>query len=120
MDNYSIEIKDLWLHAYHGVLPEETRLGQDFEIDLYIDTSAPDLSSDEIENVLSYADVVERVKEIFTAHPYKLIEKAAYELLEGLNIFPTIKYAKVQLKKPNPPIPEKFKYVSVILEKSYT
>ena len=119
MDKYSIEIKALWLYAYHGVFPEETKLGQEFEIDLFIETSAPDLSNDEIQDVLSYADVVERVKEQFTSKSYKLIEKASYEILKGLEIFPSIKYAKVQVKKPNPPVPEKLDYASVILEKYY-
>lgn len=119
MEKYSIEVKELRLYAYHGVFPEENKLGQEFIIDLYIETTAPDLSKDDIQEVLSYADVVERVKEVFTSTPYKLIEKASFEVLRGLDIFPSVQYAKVQIKKPNPPIPEKLSYASVILDKQF-
>ncbi|MDH5560911.1 MAG: dihydroneopterin aldolase [Deltaproteobacteria bacterium] len=118
--DYFIEINGLKLYGYHGVFEEENRLGQEFEINLLIKID-PDNKGDfdHPETVVSYAEVITQVKEIFSRSCYKLLEKLAQSILRGLESFPQIQYAKITLRKPSPPIPEHLDSVGVIMDFHY-
>ena len=57
-----IRIDDIKIYAYHGVLPEEKRDGQDFlvsaELELDLKTSG---TSDKLESTVNYADVTKLI-----------------------------------------------------------
>ena len=117
---YDIYISGLRLFAYHGVFPEENKLGQEFKIDLLLTVLKPkNLGDDHLKNVLSYWNVIELVKELFIGKTFKLLETAAQNILEELRRFPQIQRARIRLKKLTPPIPVTVDYVGVILEKEY-
>jgi 7,8-dihydroneopterin aldolase/epimerase/oxygenase len=117
---YQIQIRRLRLYAYHGVHPEENKLGQEFEIDLTLTVTCPDeLLNDRLDQVLSYWDAMRTVKSTFTGKTFKLLEKAAESILESLGRYPQIRQARIQLKKMTPPIPVSVEYVGVIMEKVY-
>ncbi len=117
---YEIEIKGLRLFAYHGVFPEENKLGQEFKIDLFLKVVRTTPGTvDNLKKVLSYWDVIELVKALFTGKTFKLLETAAHTILEELAQFPQIKYAKIHLKKLTPPIPVTVDYVGVVFTKEY-
>jgi dihydroneopterin aldolase len=117
---YKIDIRGLRLFAYHGVFPEENKLGQEFKIDLLINVIRTKTSNDDnLKNVLSYWNVIQLVKEHFIGKTFKLLETAAQSILEELKRFPQIQYAQISLKKLTPPIPVAVDYVGVILEKEY-
>lgn len=117
---YQINIDGFRLYAYHGVYPEENKLGQTFEIDLLLTVSQPsDMNADELSNVISYWEVMQTVESVFTKTVYKLIETAAHAILESLTAYPEIRHAKVQVKKVAPPIPASVKAVGVIFEREY-
>lgn len=117
---YKIDIRGLRLFAYHGVLPEENKLGQEFKIDLLINvirTAPPD--DDNLKSVLSYWNVIQLIKDHFIGKTFKLLETAAQSILDELKRYPQIQYARISLKKLTPPIPVAVDYVGVILEKEY-
>ena len=117
---YNIDISGLRLFAYHGVFPEENKLGQEFKIDLLLTVLKPkNLGDDQLKNVLSYWNVIELVKQLFIGKTFKLLETAAQNILEELQRFPQIQHARISLKKLTPPIPVTVDYVGVILEKEY-
>ena len=117
---YKIEISGLRLFAYHGVFPEENKLGQEFKIDLILNVIRSDTNGDDdLKSVLSYWNVIELVKKLFIGKTFKLLETAAQNILEELQRFPQIQYAQINLKKLTPPIPVTIDYVGVILEKEY-
>lgn len=116
---YKINVKGLRLYAYHGVHPEENRLGQEFEIDLVLSVVRPATMDDQLENVLSYWDAMKTIKEVFTGKTFKLLENAAFTILESLAQYPQITHAEINLKKLTPPIPVTVDFVGVIMEKSY-
>ena len=63
-----IFITGLALHAYHGVMPHEARVGQTFTIDLVLDIDLADAArSDKVVDTVSYDKVVECASEAFTA-----------------------------------------------------
>ncbi len=119
LEAYKINVKGLRLFAYHGVHPEENKLGQEFEIDLILSVVRPATKDDKLDQVLSYWDAMKTVKEVFTGKTFKLLENAAQTILESLSEYPQIKHAEINLKKLTPPIPVSVDFVGVIMEKTY-
>ncbi|KXZ44770.1 hypothetical protein GPECTOR_62g885 [Gonium pectorale] len=72
-------------HGRHGVLPEETRLGQTFLVDarLRVDTARAG-ASDALENTVSYADVYGDIKAVVEGPPCKLLEAVAHRAAESV------------------------------------
>lgn len=113
-------IKGLKIFAYHGVNPEETENGQEFELDvtMYADLSKA-RKSDNLDDTINYAAARKIINAAMTERPYKLIERAAEvvatALLDGLD---KLLKVDVTLKKPNAPMSAVFDYVSVKITKS--
>ena len=101
-----ILLNNLGFYGFHGVMPEENKLGQRFFIDL---TCGIDLSesgrTDSLENTVSYADIYEVVKTAFEERRFKLIEALAQHVIDRLfTAFPTLNWVKVMVRKPSAPI----------------
>ena len=80
-----IFLKGLAMHAHHGVLPHEGRVGQRFVIDLElsVDLGAA-AASDRLADTVSYAAVAEEAQRSFTATKFKLVEAAAGAVAQAL------------------------------------
>ncbi|EAD2801056.1 dihydroneopterin aldolase [Listeria monocytogenes] len=114
-----IYLNELVFYGYHGVLAEETKLGQTFRVSLILGFSTKKAGvSDSVDDTVSYAEVYETVKEIVEGTPFKLIEalaeKIATEVLTG---YPLLEEVTVKLIKPNPPIPGHYDSVAVEIER---
>jgi dihydroneopterin aldolase len=115
----SIFIKGLSLHAYHGVMAHEAKVGQSFSIDmsLEIDLSAA-ARSDKVMDTVSYDKVVECAREAFGAQRFRLIEAAAGRVAEAvLTAFPRVNAIEVTIHKPHAPIAATFSDVGVTLKR---
>lgn len=110
-----IYMNELDFYGYHGVLPEENRLGQAFQISLTLGLSTKQAGqSDDVADTVSYADVYETVKEITEKKRFKLIEALAENIAHTvLADYPLIKEVIVKVIKPNPPIAGHFHSVAV-------
>ena len=112
-----IFINGLALHAYHGVMAHEAKVGQTFTIDLElaIDLSAA-AHSDKVADTVSYDKVVECASEAFSARRFRLIETAAGGVAEAvLARFPLVQSVRVTIHKPHAPIAATFSDVGVAL-----
>ncbi|EAC2500441.1 dihydroneopterin aldolase [Listeria monocytogenes] len=114
-----IYLNELVFYGYHGVLAEETKLGQTFRVSLILGLSTKKAGiSDSVDDTVSYAEVYKTVKEIVEGTPFKLIEalaeKIATEVLTG---YPLLEEVTVKLIKPNPPIPGHYDSVAVEIER---
>lgn len=101
-----IHIKNLEVFANHGVLPEETALGQKFILSLtmYTDTRKAG-KSDNLEDSTHYGWVSKFMTEYTKTHPCKLIEAAAEQLAEAVLLrYPLLKGVTLEIKKPWAPI----------------
>lgn len=110
-----ILIRDLKIFAYHGVLDKEKENGQYFilDVDAYADISKP-CGSDNVEDTVNYALMIERITEIFTSQKDDLIERAAQRVADGLlGEFGMITEIRILLKKPDAPIDADFGWVGV-------
>ncbi len=100
-----IIIDDIACYAYHGVLPEEKELGQEFEVNLELGTDFTGIRDDQIEEAVDYRQAVELVKEIVCGNPCRLLETLAEIIAHRLLQLPGIVEVEVEVRKPNPPIP---------------
>ena len=87
-----IFINGLSLHAYHGVMAHEAKVGQTFSIDLDLDIDLSDAArSDKVADTVSYDKVVECASEAFSAQRFRLIEAAAGRVADAvLAAFPRV------------------------------
>ncbi|MHC0039288.1 dihydroneopterin aldolase [Pseudoneobacillus sp. C159] len=110
-----ITVNGMTFFGYHGVFPEETKLGQRFIVDLevYCDLMEAGLS-DDLHHSVNYAELYFTTKEIVQGEPFKLIEAVAENIASTvLERFPLVQEVKVVVIKPDPPIPGHYKSVSV-------
>lgn len=101
--------------GYHGVFPEETKLGQRFFIDveLYLDLE-PAGRSDDLNLTVNYAEAYGKVKEIAEGKPFKLIEALAEQVASVLlQTYTSIYEIAVRVTKPHPPFETHFDGVTV-------
>jgi dihydroneopterin aldolase len=110
-------IHGLSLHAYHGVMAHEAKVGQTFTLDLElaIDLTAA-ARSDKVVDTVSYDKVVDCVSEAFCAQRFRLIEAAAGRVADAvLTAFPRVTSIMVTIHKPHAPIAATFNDVGVTL-----
>ena len=113
----AIFITGLLIHAHHGVMPHEEKVGQRFVIDLELATDLAQAAvSDKVVDTVSYASIVEAVTRAFTARSYRLVEAAAGAVAdEVLSTFPRITSVRVTVHKPHAPIAAIFNDVGVTI-----
>ena len=59
-----IELEKMRFYAYHGVMPQETKVGNDFVVDLILTAPLEQaVKSDELDDTINYAAVYAVVKE---------------------------------------------------------
>lgn len=106
-------------YGYHGVFPEEVKLGQRFFVDL---TLSLDLSaagrSDDLERTVNYAEVYERVKAVVEGRTFRLIEALAENIASDvLHQYTNVNDVTVRVVKPHPPVDIHFDGVSVTISR---
>ena len=99
-----IYITDLRFHAFHGVMPQERLVGNDYSIDIKIGYDVSDaMISDEVDDTLNYAEVYQIVDQEMGV-PSKLVERVAYRICDRLfRKYASISSIDIRLTKLNPP-----------------
>lgn len=115
-----IFISGLSLHAYHGVMAHEAKVGQTFTLDLDLDIDLSDAArSDKVVDTVSYDKVVDCAADAFGAQRFRLIEAAAGRVANAiLSAFPRVRAVRVTIHKPHAPIAATFSDVGVTLVRS--
>lgn len=115
-----IFVRGLALHAYHGVMPHEAKVGQSFALDLAIDIDLADAArSDKVADTVSYDLIVAVAAQAFCAQRYRLVEAAAAAVAEAiLAQFPRVDSVRVTVHKPHAPIAATFRDVGVEIVRS--
>ena len=105
LESSSVFIRDLRIHARHGVSPQETSVGADFIINLRAGYNiGRAMLTDDVRDTLSYADVFGIVKREM-AEPSRLLEHAAGRIARALfAAFPAITSLRLSITKVNPPM----------------
>ncbi|TCJ02716.1 dihydroneopterin aldolase [Cytobacillus praedii] len=115
-----IILNKMAFYGYHGVFPEETRLGQRFMVDLTVETNLKKAGvTDQLEYSINYGEIYQVCKEIVEGKPYKLVEAVAEKIAgEMLAHFEPISQVTVRVIKPDPPIPGHYESVAVEVTRS--
>lgn len=94
-------------YGYHGVFPEETKLGQKFRLQatLFLNTASAG-RKDDLTKSVHYGDAFYVIKEIVEGKPVKLLETLAENItIKLLEMYEMIEECTIQVEKMNPPIP---------------
>ena len=110
-----IFINGLLVHAHHGVMTHEEKVGQRFMIDLELAIDlAPAGRSDKLADTASYGTIVETATDAFTRQSFRLVEAAAAQVADAvLAAFPHVNSVRVTVHKPHAPIAAIFNDVGV-------
>ena len=119
MRSVSIEIRGLSVFAYHGVHPEERENGQTFVMDVWLECppSRAD-ETDELADAVDYSAVCDRIVELATGGPYRLLERLSALIADDLVARYGVTRARVRIAKPQAPIQHSLKEVAVVAEAS--
>jgi dihydroneopterin aldolase len=103
-----IELRGLRVVGTHGVLPEEQRRAQPFEIDLDIDTSLEEAgASDDLTDTIDYGAVSEAAAAVVSGAHADLMEHLAARIVDAvLDVAgPRALAVGVTVRKLRPPVP---------------
>jgi dihydroneopterin aldolase len=116
----AIFVKGLALHAYHGVMQHEAKVGQSFQLDLVLDIDLAAASrSDKLKDTVSYDRVVKTASDAFCIRRYRLVEAAAGAVADALlEQFPPLRSIRVTVHKPHAPIAATFTDIGVVVERA--
>lgn len=119
MRSVAIEIRGLSVFAYHGVHPEERETGQNFVLDVWLECP-PSRSdeTDELADAVDYSAVCDRVVELATGGPYRLLERLSALIADDLVERFGVTHARVRIAKPDVPIRHRLDEVAVVAESS--
>ena len=100
-----LHIRNINAHAFHGCLPQETKIGSRFSVDLSFEGDfSSAMESDQLVHAVDYVLVHAIVREEM-AIPSALIEHVAARILKRLKVqFPKVVHCTVALTKYNPPV----------------
>jgi dihydroneopterin aldolase len=116
----AVFISGLALHAYHGVMQHEAKVGQTFTLDIELEIDLSEASrSDKIAHTVGYDRVVAVASEAFCGRRYRLVEAAAAAVAEAvLDRFIAVLSVRVTVHKPHAPIAATFADVGVSIVRS--
>ena len=100
-----IYLRNVRFHAFHGVLPQEGIVGNDYLVNLVLDYDfSSAIQTDELQGTLNYAEVYQKVREDMVV-PSKLLEHVAGRIAHRLfSDFPEIQKLQLSITKVNPPM----------------
>ena len=114
MNDDFITLRGVEAFGYHGVLPEERRLGQPFitDVELHLDV-AEAAGSDDLRATVDYSSVAADVVAIVQGEPCQLIETVAERIAQQLLHREPVTWVRVTVHKPQAPVGVVFDDVSV-------
>ena len=115
-----IIIKGLKVFAHHGVNEEETVYGQQFLLDIEarLDLTKAGLT-DDLNDTVSYAQIIQTVRRVMTGQNDKLLERAARRTADALlTEYDRLESVKIRLMKPDAPMKADFDYTAIETERT--
>ena len=112
-------VTGLALHANHGVMQHEAKVGQTFKLDLTLDIDLTTAArTDKLAHTVGYDQVVEVASRAFCAKRYRLVEAAAGAVADAvLERFQQVTGIRVTVHKPHAPIAATFDDVGVSIRR---
>lgn len=101
-----ILLEGMRFYGYHGVHPEEQRLGQRFTVDVALAVSLRRAGvDDDLEATVSYSAAYAEIRRVVEGEPRKLIEAVAEEIAAALLALDhRVQRVRVRVAKPEAPV----------------
>lgn len=111
-----IRLSKMRFYAFHGVMPQESITGHEFEVSLSLEADVtPALESDEVEDTINYACLFDLVKAEMMV-PSRLIEHVAGRIFRKLKEqYPQLTDIEVRVAKLHPPVKGEVERAEVIV-----
>ena len=100
-----IYLREVRFHAFHGVMPQERKVGADFAVSIRVACDlAAAVADDELSATLNYATLYEVVRQEME-QPSQLLEHVAGRIARSVfGTFPQATALDISLTKLNPPM----------------
>ncbi|SDZ66203.1 dihydroneopterin aldolase [Evansella caseinilytica] len=110
-----IYLSGMEFYGYHGVYPEEKKLGQRYIADVVLEVNTLFAGkTDALEKTIDYGKVYLVVENVMTGKAVNLVETLTETVAERiLETFDIVQAVTVKVTKPNPPIPGHYQSVAV-------
>ncbi|GFZ02555.1 hypothetical protein Acr_15g0011630 [Actinidia rufa] len=108
-------LRGLKFHGFHGVKPEEKKLGQKFlvDVDAWMDLQTAG-KSDKLSDTISYTEIYRIVKDVVEGPPHNLLESVAQLIASTtLTKYPQISTVRVTVGKPHVAVHGPLDYLGV-------
>lgn len=102
---YFVYIRDMRLYAYHGVLPEENVIGNEYIVNAKVGCNRTDtFESDSIDDAMDYSKLADIIKHEMET-PSKLLEHVADRIRKAvLSTFADVESVSIDIRKLVPPM----------------
>ncbi len=101
-----IEVRGIRGFGHHGLLPHETEFGQEFSVDVAIDTDfGAAAATDDLVHTVDYGAVATLVHRWIVGEAFLLIETLADRIAAELAALPGVAAVSVSVHKPHAPMP---------------
>jgi dihydroneopterin aldolase len=112
-------LRGLEFYGYHGVIPEENRLGQRFVVDLDLHRDLSEAGrTDDIARTVDYGAVLADVRAIVEGPHCKLIEAVAERIAQRVLAGYDVSRVRVRIRKPDVPIAATLEYLGVEIDRT--
>ncbi|KAL3623466.1 hypothetical protein CASFOL_032282 [Castilleja foliolosa] len=108
-------LRGLKFHGYHGVKPEERKLGQKFliDVDAWMDLREAG-NSDSLTDTISYTAIYSIVKDVVEGAPHNLLESVAQQIATAvLSKYTQVSAVRIQVGKPHVAVLGQVDYLGV-------
>lgn len=119
MIQHTIEVIGIKTYSFHGCLPEETKIGGNYEVDVKMKTNFSQAAiDDDLSQTIDYV-IVNKIVEEEMAIPAKLIETVGQRIINRLkNEVKRLEKVNLIIRKICPPIDGDVRHVSIEIEES--
>ena len=114
-----IHLNNMVFYGFHGIYPEERKLGQRFNVSLSIYTDDNlDSKIKDLKDTVDYTKIYEEVKQIMEVQQFDILEDCANTIIINiLKSFDLVIGLKVMIEKPGVPMNAALNYVGVEMER---
>lgn len=115
-----IAIEGMRFYAFHGFYDEEQQIGNDYQVDIYVDTNfSTAATKDDLAGTVNY-ETIYRIVKIEFQKKTRLLEALAQRILDKLKaIFDTIEAVTIRIAKLRPPISGDIAKVWIEISENY-
>jgi len=101
-----IALAGMRFFGYHGALPEERSRGQEFVVDVEVETDLRAAGkSDDLHDTVDYRKVYDAVKSVVEGPPRQLLEAVAEEIATRVLGIERVEAVVIRLRKPSVRMP---------------